>query len=134
MTSLKRAIMKLTNKMSQMHMAGRSSRSTMDNILIVNAIIQQNAKKKQPTYMMFADAVKCFDKLWLKDCILELINIGMNKYDAMMIYELNKEASAHVRTPVGETESFAIKEVENQGTILGPLMCCAEKATVNTIH
>ena len=26
--------------------------------------------------MFVADAVKCFNKLWLKDCLLEMYNLG----------------------------------------------------------
>ena len=39
---------------------------------------------------------------------------------------MNKETDIIIRTPVG-------KEVLKQGTIFGPIICCAETSTVNSI-
>ena len=65
----KRQNEKIRSKMSQMQTAGRKQRSTMDNILIVSSIIEKRRQETQFTYLMCADAVKCFDKLWLNDCL-----------------------------------------------------------------
>ena len=51
----------IQSSMSNMQAAGKKNRSTMDNIIIINAIHYKN------TYLFFADAEKCFDKLWQKD-------------------------------------------------------------------
>ena len=51
--------------MSEMQTAGKKERSRMDNIVIVSAIIEQRRIEKRSLYAFFADAVKCFDKLWL---------------------------------------------------------------------
>ena len=40
-----------------MQTAGMKTRSTMDNV-----IWSQNVKRSQNTYLIFADAEKCFDK------------------------------------------------------------------------
>ena len=124
---------KVFDNMDQMQMAGRKKRSTVDNIIIVDSIIQSRKEKNQMTYLLFADAIKCFDKLWLKDCILEMIELGMEERDAWMIYQLNKETLAKVRTPVGETLQFRIEEIVKQGTVFGPILCCASSAKINTI-
>ena len=55
-----------------MQTGGRKNLSIIHNIIMVSAIISQHKKDKVPTYSFFADAEKCFDKLWLKDCIVEL--------------------------------------------------------------
>ena len=123
----------ILNNMNPMQMAGRKKRSTTDNIIIINSLIQERKDENQLTYLLFADAVKCFDKLWLKDCILEMINLGMNEQDAWMIYKLNKNTIAKVRTPIGETPKFSVTEVVKQGTVYGPLLCCASLAKVNDI-
>ena len=62
--------------MSEMRTAGRQERWAMDNLIIMNTIIENQSAQKLNTYMFFADAVKCFDKLWLKDCLLEMYNLG----------------------------------------------------------
>lgn len=37
---------------------------------------EENRKEKH-THTLFADWVKCLDRLWLQDCITELANIAM---------------------------------------------------------
>ena len=39
----------------------------------------------------------------------------------------------NITVPVGNTENMQVKEVIKQGTIFGPIMCCAETSTVNSI-
>ena len=36
---------------------------------------------------------KCFDKLWLKDCLVELWRAGMREREVYMLYEMNKESN-----------------------------------------
>ena len=123
----------ILSNMSPMQMAGRKKRSTTDNIIIINALLQERKDYNIQTYLLFADAVKCFDKLWLKDCILEMIDLGMSEQDAWMIYKLNQNTYAKVRTPVGETPIFRVDEIVKQGTVYGPLLCCASSAKINDI-
>ena len=53
--------------MNQIQCSGRTQRPTMDNIIIMSAIIQKRRTERLNTYLFSADAVKCFDKSWLKD-------------------------------------------------------------------
>ena len=46
---------------------------------------------------------------------------------------MNKETDVIIKTPVGNTDNIQVKEVVKQGTIFGPIMCCAETSTVNSI-
>ena len=73
--------------------------------------------------MFFADAVKCFDKLWLKDCLLEMHNLGYDPNTLKIFHEMNKETDIIIRTPVGNTETIKAREVVKEGTIFGPIMC-----------
>ena len=56
----KRQNEKIHSNMSQMQTAGRKQRSTMDNILIVSSIMEKRRQEKQNTYLMCADAIKCY--------------------------------------------------------------------------
>ena len=58
--------------MSEMQAAGRKERSAKNNLIIMNTIIETQRAPKVNTYMFFADAVKCFEKLWLNDNLLEM--------------------------------------------------------------
>ena len=55
--------------------------STIDNIMAISAIIERNRTLKTNTYLFIADARKCFDKLWLKDCLLQLKRREFPSYD-----------------------------------------------------
>ena len=121
------------HKMSQMQMAGRKHRSTMDNIVIVSSIIAENKANNKPTYLFFGDAEKCFDKLWLKDCLIEIVKLGVSERDAIMLYLMNQEANIVINTPIGTTQEITIQEVVRQGTVYGPVFCCASTVKVNDI-
>ena len=122
----------IQSSMSNMQTAGKKNRSTMDNI-IINAIIEKQRESHKNTYLLFADAEKCFDKLWLKDCLTDMEEIGYNRNDIKILYEVNKKAEIIVDTTVGQTENISIKETVKQGSIFGPIMCCATTSRVNNI-
>ena len=131
-----------------MQTAGQKQRSTVNNLIIVNSIKEENQRQyKNKTYLFFADATKFFDKLWLKDCLIELYNLGyspstirslykLNKTSSTIrsLYELNKTSNIVVDTPVGKTSSITVEEVVKQGTIFGPIICCASTSRVNEIQ
>ena len=84
--------------------------------------------------MFFADAIKCFHKLWLKDCPTEMYNLGYSPDTIRSLYEINKTLNIVVNTPVGKTSNITVKEVVKQGTIFGPILCCASTSRVNKIE
>ena len=49
---------------------------TVGNMIMMRAVIDNNRRLNRKTYCYFADAYKCFDKLCLKDCLVELWNDG----------------------------------------------------------
>ena len=83
----------------------------MDNLIIMNTIAENQRAQKLSTNMFFADAVKCFDKLWLKDCLLEMYNLGYDPNTLKILCEMNKEIDIIIRTPVGNTDNIQVKEV-----------------------
>ena len=46
--------------MSQVQTAGRNQRSTVDNLIILNSIIENKRQNENKTYLFFADAKKMF--------------------------------------------------------------------------
>ena len=120
--------------MSQMQTAGRKQRSAVDNLIILNSIIENQRQYKNKTYIFFADAKKCFDKLWLKDCLIEMYNLGYSPDTIRSLYEINKTSNIVVDTTVGKTSSITVEEAVKQGTTFGPIMCCASTSRVNEIQ
>ena len=41
--------------------------------------------------MFFADVVKCFDKLWLKGCLLEMCNLSYGPNILKILHEINRD-------------------------------------------
>ena len=82
----------IQSNMSNMQTAGKKNRSTIDNIIITNAIIEKQRQSHKNTYLFFADAEKCFDKLWLKDCLIDMEEIGYNRNAIKILYQMNKKA------------------------------------------
>ena len=120
--------------MSQMQTAGRKQRSTVDNLIIVNSIIENQRQNNNKTYLFFADAKKCFDKLWLKDCLVEMYNLGYSPDTIRSLYEINKTSKIVVDTPVGKTSSITVEKVVKQGAIFGQIMGCASTSRVSEIQ
>ena len=118
---------------SALQTGGVKGRATVDNKIILSEIIRRNRKYGLKTYIVFGDAVKCFDKLWLKDSLVELFKAGCSPLDVAMIYELNKETEVTIITPSGKTEKIRVGEIVKQGTVLGPTLCCVETDQINNI-
>ena len=74
--------------------------------------------------MTFYDIEKCFDSLWLEDCINSLYENGVKDDIFDLIYRLNQRAEIVVRTPFGDTDPFVvnINNLVRQGTVLGPIL------------
>ena len=110
---------------------GVNQRSSIDNVMLTLAVIEKSRYLGRSTYVMFTDAEKCFDKLWLNDGIFELWRCGTDIRDCMMIRKLNARAEIKVRTSVGSTDPFIVEEIARQGTVYGPQICIASTDKVN---
>ena len=117
--------------MSEYQCGGRKGRGTIDNQIMMKAVTDYNQGLNKKTYLYFADAYKCFDRLWLKDCLIELWRAGMRERDVMLIFEMNKKANIIINTPVGESAEIEVQEIVRQGTIFGPKLCCISTQKVN---
>ena len=64
--------------------------------------------------------------------LLEMYKLGYDPNTLKILYEMNKETDI-IRTPVGNTNNIQIKEMVKQGTIFGPIMCCAETSKLTAL-
>ena len=118
---------------TEWHAGGVTDRSTIDVTMIMMAIIEQNKYLKRNTYLVFTDAEKCFDKLWLLDGICELWRCGTDVRDCVMIKKLNEKAEIVVKTPVGDTEPFEMVDIVRQGSVYGPQICISSMDKINLL-
>ena len=65
---------------------------------------------QKDTYILYADAEKCFDKLWLTDGIIELWKSGTHIRDAIVIKKMNEKARITIQAPVENTEEILVEE------------------------
>ena len=112
---------------------GAKGKTTIDHIMVLCETIRRNRKAGKKTYVVFGDAVKCFDKLWLKSCLLEMYKAGCDLQDLQIMYKLNEETEIIVDTPLGKTGKKKVGEIVKQGTVLGPDLCCIETDQINNI-
>ena len=111
---------------------GIQHRSRADNQMILNATIDYNNLLDCETYIFFADAYKCFDKLDLKTCIIDLYKITGSQ-DAKLKYNLNRRSKITIKTPVGVTDQIEVGEIVKQGTLNGPILCNISTDKVNKV-
>ena len=65
---------------------------------------------------------KCFDSLWLEDCINALWRNGIQDNTLYLVYLMNRKAYITVKTPFGDTDPFVSSDILKQGTSLGPIL------------
>ena len=109
---------------------GTKERSTKDNILGVMAAIDRNNYYNKVACLVFADAEKCFDKLWLKDCLVDIVKRGLREREALLMYKLNEKARIKIDAPLGETEQITVENIVEQGTIFGSILCCGSMTEI----
>ena len=122
----------LEDGISKFQTGGITEKSTVDNSMVLNATVDYNNFINSETYVFFADAYKCFDKLDLKTSLIDLYEI-LGEHEAKLFYNLNKKAVITIQTPVGETNPIEVHEITKQGTIYGPILCDINTDKVNTI-
>ena len=127
------AIIRESIDLGECQNGGRKERSTKDNWLGMMAVMDRNKWLKKETCFIFADAEKCFDKLWLEDCLVDMKKCGMREREIVLLMEMNKEARFSIITLYGETEKVKINRIVKQGTIFGPLLCCGNTKEINNI-
>ena len=103
---------------TQMQAGGRKNRSIADQIFILRCIMDHYKYLKKPIYLEFIDLVKAFDKMILKNVMLDLWQAGVRGKIWRNIYLINKTANIRIRTPMGLTNSTEIGETLKQGSVL----------------
>ena len=96
----------------------------------MQTLISHSLYVNEPLFLTFYDIEKCFDILWLKNCINSLWENGVQNGNFYLIYLLmNKKALITVKTPLGNASPYVIKNFVKQSTVLGPILnnCSLDK-------
>ena len=82
---------KVEEGMTPFQCGGVKLRGIGDNLLLMNTVIEEFRVENKDLYILFADLERCFDQLWLKDCIREVVEAGMPAAEAAYIYKMNSK-------------------------------------------
>ena len=67
--------------------------------------------------------LKCFDSLWLEECMNDLFEAGIDDDNLALIYEANKSINVAIKTPNGLTAREHLEKIVLQGDVFGPIEC-----------
>ena len=86
-------------------------------------------------WLTFYDTKKCFDSLWLKDCMNSLWDLDVKADILCLIYLMNIKATVTIKTPLGDTDPLFLSNFVKQGTVLGPVLnnCSLNKLSTDSI-
>ena len=96
----------LEENMTKFQTRGVINKGVVDNLFVLRGLIDHSKYLKKELWITFYDIEKCFDSLWLEDCINSLWRCGVDDDILYLIYLLNRKANIIVRTPFGNTQSF----------------------------
>ena len=71
------------------------------------------------------DVEKCFDALWVEECINDVFEAGLDNYKLVLLNLENQNANIAIKTPEGKSDRTNIKNIIMQGTVLGSFLCIA---------
>ena len=73
--------------------------------------------------MTVYDVEKCFEALWVQECINDMNDAGLKNYKLNILYILNQHAKISVKTLAGMKERKVMSYIIWQGTVWGSLFC-----------
>ena len=108
---------------------GVKSKGITDNLFILRGVIDHSKYLQKEIWITFYDTEKCFDSLWLEDCINSLYENGVKNDILDLIYKMKHKAEIAVKTPFGNCNPIFVENIVRQGTVLGPVLnnCSLDK-------
>ena len=97
---------------------------------LLRAAVDHSKYLNLPIYITLYDYSQCFDSLWLSDCLLSLLKVGVDEEVISTLHKLNKTCNITVKTPVGMTSEFTMHSIVQQGSVSGGALCVASTAEV----
>ena len=110
--------------LSDSNVGARKGRNVRDNIFVVNAVTNSVINgNEDPIDVQVYDVEKCFDALWVQECINDLADTGLANDKLPLLYLENQNARISVKTPSGSSERISVTNIVMQGTVWGSLFC-----------
>ena len=110
--------------LSDCNVGSRKRRNIRDNLFVMNAIMNSSKQGCDSACdINVYDVRKCFDSLWLAECINDLFESGLKNDKLCLLYYSNKTARIAIKTSNGISERFTISDTVMQGTEWAGLKC-----------
>ena len=114
----------IDKNLTDCNVGARKGRNIRDNLFVLNAVLNAvNHDKNKPVDLGVYDVEKCFDSLWIYECINDVYETGMRNDKLSLLYKMNMNAQVAIKTASGITERTNIKDTVMQGTTWGPVFC-----------
>jgi hypothetical protein len=114
----------IDKNLTHCNVGSRKRRNIRDNLFVINAISNScKQNPNEPTDLNVYDVFKCFDSLWLSECINDLYDTGLTNDKLVLIHNSNLIANIAIKTSSGTTDRFDIRKIAMQGTVWAGLMC-----------
>ena len=82
----------LDRKLTDSNVGGRKRRNIRDNIFVINAILNSIKKgNEEACDITIYDIEKCFDSLWVQECMNTLFENGLQNDKLVLLYEETKK-------------------------------------------
>ena len=123
-------INKIDKKMSDSNVGARKKRNIRDNLFVLYSVINDAIRNRRNIDIQYYDISKCFDSMWAEDAMNDYYDVGVTDDKFALISLMNKKCNVKVKTPVGDTERFVLKQIEMQGTVTAPIKCAIQLDTL----
>ena len=116
----------IDENLSDSNVGARKNRNIRDNIFVVNAITNSVVNgNEDPVDIQVFDVEKCFDALWVEECINDIFEAGLDNDKLVLLFLENQNANIAIKTPGGKSARITITNIIMQGTVWGSLLCTA---------
>ena len=114
----------IDSNLTDCNVGARKRKNIQDNVFVLNAVMNDavNGIKKAIDIAIY-DVEKCFDSLWLEECINDTYDAGLKNNKLNILYLMNQSTQVEVKVPGGMTDRITISKIVMQGTVWGSLYC-----------
>ena len=112
------------------NVGARKARNIRDNIFVINTITNSVVNgKEEGIDLQVYDVEKCFDALWLQECINDVFEAGLQNDKLPLLFLENANAQIAVKTLNGISRRENITNIIMPGSVWGSLLCTTRLAS-----
>ena len=114
----------IDSNLTDANVGARQKRNIRDNIFVLNAVMNEAIQgSKEAVDITVYDVEKCFDALWVQECINDMYEAGLKNNKLNILFLMNQHAQVAIKTSSGNTERTSMSNLIMQDTVWGSLFC-----------